>query len=92
SVEDGGFGLDPERLWVTIYEHDEESYELWRETVGVPDERIQRMPKEENFWDTGQPGPAGPDSEIFYDRGPRYGKEGGPAADDDRYIEIWNLV
>ncbi|MFB6575276.1 alanine--tRNA ligase [Kocuria palustris] len=92
SVEDGGFGLDPERLWITIYEHDEESYELWRETVGVPDERIQRMPKEENFWDTGQPGPAGPDSEIFYDRGPRYGKEGGPAADDDRYIEIWNLV
>ncbi|MGX5359173.1 alanine--tRNA ligase [Kocuria sp. KH4] len=91
-LERGGFGLDPERLWVTVYEGDEESYALWRETVGVPAERIQRMGRDENYWDTGQPGPAGPDSEIFYDRGPRYGREGGPAVDDDRYIEIWNLV
>lgn len=89
---DGGYGLAPERLWVTIYEGDDEAYDLWHNTVGLPHERIQRMPKEENYWDTGQPGPAGPDSEIFYDRGPRYGKEGGPAVDDDRYIEIWNLV
>ncbi|NHU84132.1 alanine--tRNA ligase [Kocuria sp. JC486] len=92
SVEDGGYGLDPERLWVTIYEGDEEAFELWHNTVGLPEERIQRMGKDENYWDTGQPGPAGPDSEIFYDRGPRYGKDGGPAVDDDRYIEIWNLV
>lgn len=88
----GGFGLDPERLWVTIYEGDEEAYEIWTKTVGFPAERIQRMGMKENYWSTGQPGPAGPDSEIFYDRGPAYGKEGGPAADDDRYIEIWNLV
>ena len=91
-LEKGGFGLDPERLWVTVYEGDEESYTLWKDTVGVPAERIQRLGRDENYWDTGQPGPAGPDSEIFYDRGPRYGREGGPAVDDDRYIEIWNLV
>ena len=88
----GGFGLDPERLWVTIYEGDDEAFEIWTKTVGFPAERIQRMGMKENYWSTGQPGPAGPDSEIFYDRGPAYGKEGGPAADDDRYIEIWNLV
>lgn len=88
----GGFGLDPERLWVTIYEGDEEAYEIWTKTVGFPAERIQRMGMKENYWSTGQPGPAGPDSEIFYDRGPAYGEEGGPAADDNRYIEIWNLV
>ncbi|MEX5305462.1 alanine--tRNA ligase [Kocuria sp. CPCC 205258] len=91
-LEKGGFGLDPDRLWVTVYEGDEESYTLWKDTVGVPAERIQRLGRDENYWDTGQPGPAGPDSEIFYDRGPRYGREGGPAVDDDRYIEIWNLV
>ena len=92
SQDQGGFGLDPERLWVTIYEGDEEAFEIWTKTVGFPAERIQRMGMKENYWSTGQPGPAGPDSEIFYDRGPAYGKEGGPAADDDRYIEIWNLV
>lgn len=88
----GGFGLDPERLWVTIYEGDDEAFEIWTKTVGFPAERIQRMGMKENYWSTGQPGPAGPDSEIFYDRGPAYGKDGGPAVDDDRYIEIWNLV
>ena len=88
----GGFGLDPERLWVTIYEGDDEAFDIWHNKVGFPAERIQRMGMKENYWSTGQPGPAGPDSEIFYDRGPAYGKEGGPAADDDRYIEIWNLV
>ena len=92
AAADGGFGLDPERLWVTVYEGDQESYDLWHDTVGLPAQRIQRMGRDENYWDTGQPGPAGPDSEIFYDRGPRYGKDGGPAVDDDRYIEIWNLV
>ena len=89
---EGGFGLDPERLWVTVYEGDQEAFDIWTRDVGFPEERIQRMNMQENYWSTGQPGPAGPDSEIFYDRGPAYGKEGGPAADDDRYIEIWNLV
>ena len=88
----GGYGLDPERLWVTIYEGDDEAFDIWHNKVGFPAERIQRMGMKENYWSTGQPGPAGPDSEIFYDRGPAYGEEGGPAADDDRYIEIWNLV
>ena len=92
SQDKGGFGLDPERLWVTIYEGDDEAFDIWHNKVGFPAERIQRMGMKENYWSTGQPGPAGPDSEIFYDRGPAYGKEGGPAADDDRYIEIWNLV
>ena len=77
---------------MTIYEGDNEAFDVWTKTVGFPEERIQRMGMKENYWSTGQPGPAGPDSEIFYDRGPAYGKEGGPAVDDDRYIEIWNLV
>lgn len=92
SQDKGGYGLDPDRLWVTIYEGDNEAFDVWTKTVGFPEERIQRMGMKENYWSTGQPGPAGPDSEIFYDRGPAYGKEGGPAVDDDRYIEIWNLV
>lgn len=92
SQDEGGYGLDPERLWATIYEGDNEAFDVWTKTVGFPEERIQRMGMKENYWSTGQPGPAGPDSEIFYDRGPAYGKEGGPAVDDDRYIEIWNLV
>ena len=92
SQDEGGYGLDPERLWVTIYEGDNEAFDVWTKTVGFPEERIQRMGMKENYWSTGQPGPAGPDSEIFYDRGPAYGREGGPAVDDDRYIEIWNLV
>ncbi|MET9783762.1 alanine--tRNA ligase [Nocardiopsis alba] len=92
SVEEGGFGIDPERLWVTVYLDDDEAERIWREDVGVDPERIQRMGKEENYWDMGVPGPCGPCSEIFYDRGPEYGVEGGPAADENRYIEIWNLV
>ncbi|GAA1348298.1 alanine--tRNA ligase [Falsarthrobacter nasiphocae] len=92
-LEKGGFGLDPDRLWVTIFETDDESFEIWTKTVGFPAERIQRMGMKDNYWSAGQPGgPAGPDSEIFYDRGPEYGADGGPAADDNRYIEIWNLV
>ncbi|MDY6055475.1 alanine--tRNA ligase [Micrococcus sp.] len=92
SQEEGGFGLDPERLWVTVYEEDDEAARIWQEEVGVRPERIQRMGKSDNYWNTGQPGPGGPCSEIFYDRGPEYGVEGGPEADDTRYIEIWNLV
>lgn len=87
-----GFGLDPDRLWVTVYEHDDEAFEIWRDTVGVPEGRIQRFGPEDNYWNTGQPGPGGPCSEIYYDRGPAYGEAGGPAADETRYVEIWNLV
>lgn len=92
SVDDGGLGLDPERLWVTVYLDDDEAAGIWREKVGVPEERIQRMGMEDNFWSMGIPGPCGPCSEIYYDRGPEYGKDGGPIADDNRYMEIWNLV
>lgn len=92
SVEDGGFGLAADRLWVTVYQDDDEALAIWRDEVGFPVERIQKMGKKDNYWNTGQPGPGGPCSEIFYDRGPEYGKDGGPEADEDRYIEIWNLV
>ena len=92
SVDDGGLGLDPERLWVTVYLDDNEAAGIWRDKVGVPEERIQRMGMEDNFWSMGIPGPCGPCSEIYYDRGPEYGKDGGPIADDNRYMEIWNLV
>ena len=92
TVEDGGLGLDPERLWVTVYLDDDEAAGIWRDKVGVPEERIQRMGMEDNFWSMGIPGPCGPCSEIYYDRGPEYGKDGGPIADDNRYMEIWNLV
>jgi alanyl-tRNA synthetase len=92
SVDDGGYGLPAERLWVTVYEEDDEAERLWLANTSIPAERIQRMGKSDNYWSTGQPGPAGPCSEIYYDRGPAYGIEGGPAADDNRYVEIWNLV
>ncbi|QNE89642.1 alanine--tRNA ligase [Corynebacterium incognita] len=92
SVDDGGLGLDPERLWVTVYETDDEAAEIWNQKIGVPAERIQRMGMEDNYWSMGIPGPCGPCSEIYYDRGPEYGQEGGPEADDNRYMEIWNLV
>ncbi|AGT05589.1 alanyl-tRNA synthetase [Corynebacterium glutamicum MB001] len=92
SVADGGFGLDPERLWVTVYLDDDEAAEIWEKKIGVPSERIQRLGMADNYWSMGVPGPCGPCSEIYYDRGEKYGKEGGPVADDNRYMEIWNLV
>jgi alanyl-tRNA synthetase len=85
------FGIDPERLWVTVYEDDDESIEIWQE-VGIPRDRIVRRGKEDNYWWTHAAGPAGPCSEIFVDRGPGYGQEGGPEVDEDRYLEIWNHV
>ncbi len=88
----GGFGFAERDLWVTVYEDDDDAAHAWKKTANLPDERIQRLGKETNFWSTGAPGPAGPCSEIFFDRGPAYGAEGGPAASEDRYIEIWNLV
>ncbi|MFB7274889.1 alanine--tRNA ligase [Streptomyces sp. NPDC056244] len=92
SVADGGYGLDPERLWITVYLDDDEAEQIWREKIGVPAERIQRLGKKDNFWSMGVPGPCGPCSEINYDRGPEFGAEGGPAVNDERYVEIWNLV
>lgn len=92
SVDDGGFGLDPDRLWVTIYQDDDEAADIWHDKIGIPRDRIQRLGMADNYWSMGIPGPCGPSSEIYYDRGPEYGKEGGPVVDDTRYIEIWNLV
>ncbi|MER2207217.1 MAG: alanine--tRNA ligase-related protein, partial [Rhodococcus sp. (in: high G+C Gram-positive bacteria)] len=92
SVDDGGYGIDPERLWVTVFEKDDEAAGMWRDVTGIPAERIQARGPEDNYWDMGGPGPGGPCSEIYYDRGPEYGREGGPNVDEDRYIEIWNLV
>ncbi|MER5782711.1 alanine--tRNA ligase [Streptomyces mobaraensis] len=91
-VADGGYGLDPEKLWITVYQDDDEAERIWRDVVGVPAERIQRLGKKDNFWSMGVPGPCGPCSEINYDRGPEFGPEGGPAVNDERYVEIWNLV
>jgi alanyl-tRNA synthetase len=90
--ETGGLGFDPQDLWVTVYKDDEESIGMWREVADIPLERIQKRGMADNFWSTGQPGPSGPCSEIYFDRGPAYGREGGPEEDEDRYIEIWNLV
>ncbi|AOT57949.1 MULTISPECIES: alanine--tRNA ligase [Streptomyces] len=91
-VEHGGYGLEPEKLWITVYQDDDEAEKIWRDVVGVPAERIQRLGKKDNFWSMGVPGPCGPCSEINYDRGPEFGAEGGPAVNDERYVEIWNLV
>ncbi|MDK6400545.1 alanine--tRNA ligase [Pauljensenia sp. UMB1235] len=90
----GGYGLDGDRLWMTIWEKDEVSFDYWTKTIGLPAERIQRLPFEEISWSTGQPGPAGACCEIHYDRGPEFGPDGGPIADivGDRFLEIWNLV
>src|SRR5699024_8281995 len=91
-VEQGGYGLDPERRWVTVCRDDDEAAAIWEKKIGVPAERIQRLGMADNYWSMGAPGPRGPCSEIYYDRGPKYGNEGGPAVDDGRYLEIWNLV
>ncbi|MEU6486519.1 alanine--tRNA ligase [Streptomyces sp. NPDC046887] len=89
---DGGYGLDPERIWVTVHHSDEESRALWRRISGLPDARIVARGDEDNFWSMGVPGPCGPCSELYYDRGPAFGREGGPAVDEDRFMEFWNLV
>jgi alanyl-tRNA synthetase len=88
----GGFGFPEERLWVTVFTDDDEAAKLWHDEVGVPEDRIQRRGLADNYWHMGVPGPGGPCSEIYYDRGPEYGREGGPVADEDRYLEVWNLV
>jgi len=89
---DGGFGFPEDRLWATVYHDDDEAFRIWRDIVGVPESRIQRRGMADNFWSMGVPGPCGPCSEIYYDRGAGYGRDGGPESDEDRYLEVWNLV
>jgi alanyl-tRNA synthetase len=91
-IAEGGYGFDPEKLWATVFYDDDEAVQLWQEVAGLPPERIQRRGMADNYWSMGIPGPCGPCSEIYFDRGPDYGIEGGPEANEDRYIEIWNLV
>ena len=90
-TSDGGYGFDESRLWVTVYLDDDESYGIWR-SVGVPGDRIQRRGMDDNFWSMGVPGPCGPCSEIYYDRGPARGPDGGPIVDEERFLEVWNNV
>ncbi len=92
STADGGFGFPEERLWVTIFADDDEAAEIWHRDVGIPESRIQRRGLSDNYWHMGVPGPGGPCSEIYYDRGPAYGKDGGPVVDEERFLEVWNLV
>ena len=92
SIADGGYGFPEDRLWVTVYLDDDEAEEIWHKKIGIPRERIQRRDMADNFWSMGVPGPCGPCSEIYFDRGPAYGADGGPIADENRYLEIWNLV
>ncbi|HHC07273.1 MAG TPA: alanine--tRNA ligase [Actinobacteria bacterium] len=86
-----GWGLDPDRLWFTVHVGDDEAAEIWLEVVGVDPTRLQRRDRD-NFWQMGVAGPAGPSSEIFFDRGPAHGPDGGPIVDEERFVEIWNLV
>ncbi len=92
SQDQGGYGFDPDKIWVTVYLDDDEAVGLWKSIAGLPDERIQRRGRQDNYWSTGAPGPGGPCSEIYVDRGPEYGPDGGPVVDEDRFLEIWNLV
>lgn len=94
SQKEGCYGLDGDKLWVTIWEEDAEAWDIWTNQIGLGSTHVQKLPREEIFWDTGQPGPAGPCAEIHLDRGAAYGPEGGPEADvkGDRYLELWNLV
>ena len=91
-VAQGGYGFPESRLWVTVYEDDDEAADIWHKKIGVPKDRIQRRDMNDNYWSMGVPGPCGPCSEIYYDRGPEYGRDGGPIADEERYLEVWNLV
>ena len=88
----GGFGFPESKLWATVLHDDDEAYAIWRDRIGLPESRIQRRGLTDNYWHMGVPGPGGPCSEIYYDRGPDYGRDGGPEADEDRFLEVWNLV
>ncbi|MGI8823179.1 MAG: alanine--tRNA ligase-related protein, partial [Acidimicrobiia bacterium] len=85
------FGLDPDRLWYTVHHGDDEAAEIWIDGVGIHPDRLQRRDRD-NFWQMGVAGPCGPSSEIFYDKGPEYGPDGGPVVDEERFMERWNLV
>src|SRR3954469_6419468 len=89
---DGGYGFDESVLYASVYHEDDEAIGLWKKVAGLPDDRIVRLGMKDNYWSMGVPGPCGPCSEINYDRGPEFGVEGGPAVNDERYVEIWNLV
>ena len=91
-ISDGGYGFPEDKLWVTVYLDDDEAEDIWHKKIGIPKSRIQRRDMADNFWSMGVPGPCGPCSEIYFDRGPAYGVDGGPIADENRYLEIWNLV
>ncbi|SDH47387.1 alanyl-tRNA synthetase [Sinosporangium album] len=91
-VADGGYGLPESRLWVSVFHEDDEAAGIWRDRVGVSPDRIVRRGIVDNYWSMGVPGPCGPSSEIFIDRGPAYGPDGGPEADEERFMELWNLV
>ena len=101
-VEQGGYGFDPERIWATVFISDDEAAQLWLEETDLPAERVVRRGdaaypwthdrNHDNFWSTGQAGPCGPCSELYYDRGPEHGPDGGPDVDESRYLEYWNLV
>ncbi len=86
------FGLPAERVWVSVYEHDSEALAIWRDEVGVPVQRIQRLGDKDNFWAAGPTGPCGPCSELYYDFHPERGTEGASLEDDSRFIEFYNLV
>ncbi len=92
SEADGGFGFPENKLWATVLHGDDEAYAIWRDEIGLPESRIQHRGLADNYWSMGVPGPGGPCSEIYYDRGPEYGRDGGPEADEDRFLEVWNLV
>jgi alanyl-tRNA synthetase len=92
SPESGGYGFDPYKIWVTVLHSDDEAAALWQSIAGLSPERIQRRGVLDNYWHMGIPGPGGPCSEIYVDRGPEYGPDGGPIIDEDRFLEIWNLV
>ena len=92
SIDDGRLGFDPNKIWVTVLHSDDEAAALWASIAGLPPERIQRRGVLDNYWHMGVPGPGGPCSEIYVDRGSAYGPDGGPVVDEDRFLEIWNLV
>ncbi len=91
-IDEGGYGLDGERIWVTVFPDDLEAIDIWHKSIGIPMERIVKRGMDDNYWSMGIPGPCGPCSELYIDRGPDYGREGGPEVDEDRYLEFWNLV
>jgi alanyl-tRNA synthetase len=92
SIDEDCLGFDPNKIWVTVLHSDDEAAALWASIAGLPPERIQRRGLLDNYWNMGVPGPGGPCSEIYVDRGPAYGPDGGPVVDEDRFLEIWNLV